>query len=217
MVVNYNQFWRYCLKVDRIVSNLLDSNTYIITKDDQVLIIDAGVEIEKIKTVVGNKKVCGVLLTHAHYDHSLNAQKYADEFNCKIFISKQAKETLSDPNVNYSEGRLVVTNFSTYVVVEDLQEIQLGNFKVFVIKTQGHSKCSVCYLIGQNLFAGDTLFDRGIGRTDLIGSDKQEMLNSLEKLENLQYQICFSGHGQSSTKEEQEKNILVFKKFLNRS
>ena len=202
------------MDIKRVVSQYLDSNVYVLSKDNQAIIIDAGVEVEQIAKIIADKKVQGILLTHGHYDHSLFAGEYAKTFDCKVYTSKECGKTLADGEANYSEGNFMVDDFSDFNFVSDNQKIKLGNFNILAIETKGHSKCSMCYLIGGNLFAGDTLFERGIGRTDLIGSNKEEMFESLEKLEKVEYQTCYSGHGDKSTKREQDKNIVVFKRFL---
>ncbi|MBQ8792033.1 MAG: MBL fold metallo-hydrolase [Clostridia bacterium] len=202
------------MKITKIVSNFLESNTFILEKDNEIVIIDCGCELDVIKKQVCNKKVVGVLLTHGHYDHSLFSQEYAKEFGCKVYASQWAKEILSDGEANYSEGKFVVNDFSNFVCVEDSQELQLGEFDVVAFETKGHSKDCMCFMVDGTLFAGDTLFEKGIGRTDLIGSSKDEMLATLEKLEKVNFETCYSGHGDSSTKEEQQTNIALFKRFL---
>ncbi|MBO5344794.1 MAG: MBL fold metallo-hydrolase, partial [Clostridia bacterium] len=70
--------------------------------------------------------------------------------------------------------------------------------------------------IGDTLFAGDVLFENGIGRVDLIGSSKNDMIDSLGKLEHISYDKVLSGHGEESNKEKQRKNLTIYKRFLTR-
>ena len=204
------------MKVEKIVSNYLDSNVYVLTKEDNVIIVDAGGELEKIRTLIGNKKVCGVLLTHGHYDHSLFAATYAIAFGCNVYCTKECQSTLADSTANYSEGHFKIEDFSFFTTIDDFDELRLGQFNIKCIQTKGHSKCSCCYLIEGQLFAGDTLFDNGIGRIDLVGSDKMEMIESLTRLENVDFDMCYCGHGNPSNKMLQNKNISIYKKFLTR-
>lgn len=62
------------------------------------------------------------------------------------------------------------------------------------IETPGHSSDSVCYLYDQILFSGDTLFHNGIGRTDFDDSNPELMIDSLKKIEELNYDILCPGH-----------------------
>lgn len=202
------------MEIKQIVSPLLDSNVFLLSKNGQALIVDAGVELERIKPLLGGKKVEGVLLTHGHYDHSLYAKEYAEAFGCKVFALKEIKDILGDGQANYSEGKFVLKDFSNFVFVEDGVQLQLGEFEVDVFETAGHSKDSACFLIGGQLFAGDTIFAQGIGRTDLISSDAKNLLKSLEKIEKIAYENVYSGHGNSSNKRQQSFNIRYFKSYL---
>ena len=204
------------MEIKRVVSQYLDSNVFVLAKNNQVVIVDAGVEVEQIAKIIADKKVLGVLLTHGHYDHSLFAGEYAEKFDCKVYCSNEALHTLADGEENYSEGQFIVTDFSRFVVCEDSEKIILGEFEIEFLQTKGHSRCSASFLIEKQLFSGDTLFAQGIGRTDLVGSNKYEMLSSLERLEKVDFEYAYSGHGESSTKEEQQKNIAIFKRFLKR-
>ena len=57
------------MKIHRVVVGYLEENCYILEKDGKVLVIDPGDEIDKIKEVINNNKVVGVLVTHSHFDH----------------------------------------------------------------------------------------------------------------------------------------------------
>ena len=71
---------------------------------------------------------------------------------------------------------------------------------VNVFFTPGHSSDSVCLLIENALFSGDTIFSSGIGRTDLYDSDKNEMKKSLMKIKDIDFNICYPGHDEVTTK-----------------
>ena len=203
------------MDIFQIEGDYLDSNVFVLVKDKDCIIIDAGANLDKVKKVVGSKKVCGILLTHGHYDHSLFALEYANKFNCNIFASKYIRDILSDGYANYSEGQYVVDDFSSFIYLED-GVVDIGQFKINAFKTMGHSKDSTCFVVDNILFAGDTLFVNGIGRIDLISSSKEDMIKTLNMLEGLDFDICYSGHGQPSDKQQQMKNISIYKKFLQR-
>ena len=203
------------MTIEKILSNYLESNMYVLGKDDQVLFIDAGCEVDRVERVVGERKVQGILLTHGHYDHAIFARECAEKFGTKVYCMKEAFEILADSEANYSEGHLVIDDFSNFVAIEE-GKLTLGNFEIQVYKTPGHTKDSAGYLIEGNYFAGDTLFDEGVGRTDLISSDKAQMVESLEKIEEIPFEMVYCGHGESSKRKQQKRNIKVFKKFLTR-
>lgn len=204
------------MKVVQIKSQFLDSNTFVVENDNEVLIVDCGVDVEKIKNEVGEKQVAGILLTHGHYDHSIFCKEYAKTFNTKIYAQKNVVKTLANGRANYSEGQFELSDFSNFCFLDDDCSINLGSFEIQCLIAKGHSICSMCYKIGDLLFAGDVLFENGIGRTDLIGSNKEQMIESLTKLDQIEFADCFSGHGNTSDYKTQQKNIKVFKRFLSR-
>ena len=98
-------------------------------------------------------------------------------------------------------------------LIVDLQgpELRVGRLAVSVLHTPGHTPGSCCFLCGDALFSGDTLFAGSIGRTDFPGGDDQAMAASLRMLAALEPGIrVFPGHGESTTlsKERMENPYL---------
>ena len=195
---------------------LLDANVYILEKGDSCIIIDSGASVEKVKASLNGKKPIAIFLTHGHFDHSIHCNDYAKAFNCKIYASEKIPMTLSDGVAIYSPDYSTIDDLSNFEYLKDGQSLKVGDFDVQCIAAPGHSLCCMCYLIDGDLFAGDVLFDKGIGRTDLKNSDKTAMLNTLKKLERQDFQNVFSGHGEKSNHDMQMKNITLFKRFLSR-
>lgn len=85
--------------------------------------------------------------------------------------------------------------------VEEGKDIDLGNLKFQVLHTPGHSLGSVCYLIDDVVFAGDTLFQKSVGRTDLPGGSYEQLKDSVvNKLYMLDDSVTvYPGHGPSTT------------------
>ncbi len=204
------------MQIENIISDILESNTYILKKDGEALIVDCGCTLDKVENAVGENKVVGVLLTHGHYDHSINCNEYAKKFGCKIYANAMVAETVTDFEANYSDDKSVIEDLSNFVFIEKDMTLSLGNFQVECISAPGHCHCCECYLVEGNLFAGDVLFARGVGRMDLKSSSKEDMYSSLLKLEKLDFDKVFSGHGESTLRDAQLKNINIFKKFLSR-
>ncbi len=204
------------MEIKRLIGQFLDANVYIVSKDGKCLIIDSGAFKYDVIKAVGGDEVIGVLLTHGHYDHSCHCLDYAKFFKCKIYASKDIKETLTNPDMIYSEHGETIDDFSNFEFIDEDKTIKIGNFEVECYHCPGHSRCCECYIIDGKLFSGDVLFEKGIGRTDLNGGDRKEMYDSIYKLEKLSFDEAYSGHGEKSTHEEQLKNIAVFKRFLTR-
>ncbi len=205
------------MEIRQFVTQIYSSNITIVEKNNHILIIDSGLEPEKLKTIVGNKKVDGILLTHGHYDHCAYCNEYAEMFNTKIYASKHIKETMSDKVALYSEQDITFTNFERFIFIDEDCKIKIGEFEVECYLCQGHSKCSECYIIDKTLFSGDVLFKKSFGRYDLKGSNKEELLESINKIEKLDFDDVYCGHGEKSNKDEQLNNFVIYKRFLTRN
>lgn len=77
--------------------------------------------------------------------------------------------------------------------IESLNKIK-ELLEIKVIKTPGHTYDSLSFLYKDILFSGDTLFYKGIGRTDMQESQPEKMQESLKKLKKLKYKILCPGH-----------------------
>ena len=197
------------MEIKQIVSSFLGSNTYVVENGDNVLIVDAGAELGKVVEIVGNKKVCGVLLTHLHFDHVYFLNDYVNAFGCKVYLQNQENVENKKYTLSAMVGGVNLPK-NCYVDLKKTDSVNIENFNVLCFSTPGHSADSMCYLIEENLFAGDTLFNGTIGRTDLPTSNTKDMLSSLEMLKTLTFKTCFSGHGESSDYNEQIENIKYF-------
>lgn len=204
----------------RLVSKFYESNVFIVEKNNEVLIIDAGAKVEEVKKAVGNQKVVGILLTHGHFDHSYFVEEYMKEFGAKVYASEYIKEYLEEPKKNCStdyEGcYLEVKDFSNFVLLSGEGKIKIGEFKVQYKQLGGHSRSDMCFKIDDEIYVGDTVLGRAVGRTDLYGGDKQAMVKSLKYLQGLNYSIMHCGHGEDFEKATQDKVCQIYIKFLSR-
>lgn len=189
------------MKIEKVVVSPLETNCYLLWDKNQTIIIDPGGEPEKIFSLIASP-VKAIISTHAHPDHvgALWAVKHefpqADFFlhQADLPILKQASQGARDvlawqipdpplPDKYLKKGKLII-----------------GKEKFEIIETPGHSPGSVCLLIKENLFTGDTLFAQGVGRTDFPLGDQEELIKSLKKLSQLpQDLIIYPGHGDSAS------------------
>ncbi len=201
----------------RIVGDIYESNVFI-TKN--TLIVDAGANLEKLEKCLAGCKVGGVLLTHGHFDHAYFAMDYAQKYGVKIYASEKIEEYLCEPKKNYSTDfdgmELKIDDFSNFVLLHGDGEFSAQNVKVKYFQLGGHSKSDMCFLVGDDLYVGDTIIGRGIGRMDLYGGNKQDMLESLKKISALSYKTMHCGHGEDLTKEMADKVIATYIRFLSR-
>lgn len=183
---------------------VLDQKTYVLTKDDEAIIIDAGADLDDVKAVVQNKKVLAVLVTHLHFDHIWYIEEYVKEWNMNVYLVQGAEEKFSSAKLNCS---YLIRQDMTFSIAQKnikyyAEKLRIGSFQVDVIFTPGHSADSVCLLIDKNLFCGDLVLGGTVGRTDLYDSSYVQMEQSLEKLKFIDFEKAYPGHYDTLTKEE---------------
>ena len=146
--------------------------------------IDAG--------VIPDKPIKKLILTHCHFDHILYAAEIKEKYGAKIYASKKCslnlkKREIVDP---FFDGKFPKLDVDVIIKEGDLIE------GLKVIETPGHTDCSICLFDEKEkfLFSGDTLFNEGIGRTDLPTGDENKILKSLERLNKLNPRRIFPGH-----------------------
>lgn len=160
----------------------LETNCYLLHKDNSCLIIDPGDDENFIVSRIRNQQleVKAILLTHNHEDHNGCAKKLSTMYAVEIY----------DYN-NLFEQKHFIDPF---------------NFEV--IYTKGHTYDSVCYFFYEYgvMFTGDFLFRESIGRTDFPTSSYEEMLDSINKIKLYDDEIkIYPGHGDLTTLKH-EKN-----------
>ncbi len=201
------------IKIDFTVSGELEVNCYIIYDDvtKKTVIIDPGQDDSAVINKIEKLKLYPELLinTHGHFDHILCDDIIRRKYNIPLAIHKLDTEMLFDAVLNSSQIMGIPTTIKKPEITFDKDETKETSFcKYGVIHTPGHSKGSVCILIDDMLFAGDTVFKGSVGRTDLYGGDYAEMLLSLQKIKKLPENTkIFTGHGPFTTlKQELEFN-----------
>ncbi len=204
------------MKVEKLVGDWLDVNCYVVTNNkNECLIVETAVKLDNLLSVIEDKKVCGVLLTHGHFDHVGYLKEYVEHFNVPVLAHENIVKTLKDYTLNQSDEWCINEDLPLTLLSGD-GKISLDGFNIEYFSTPGHSPCCVSYKIGDNLFVGDLLFYAGIGRIDMKGGNKEQMVSSLEKVKGLNFETLYSGHGEESPFERQKRNIMAYLRFLNR-
>ncbi|MBO7208775.1 MAG: MBL fold metallo-hydrolase [Clostridia bacterium] len=173
------------------------SNSYVVYDNKKAFIVDAGYKSDALEYFVEKNEleIVYVLLTHGHFDHILACEYYREKYNCDIVIGEtEAKQILLlNKGFDYDIDNL---DISSYCLVNDGDVISVGNMDVKVIATPGHTSGGVCYLLDDNLFSGDTLFNMSIGRTDFYSGNFEEISKSIMKLYKLSEETkVYPGHG----------------------
>ena len=189
------------LKIHVLPLGDYQTNCYIVHEENSTdcLIIDPGYEPEIISSYLEENGLTpeAILLTHCHFDHVGAVKDLAAQYDCKVVLDK--KELAMPPML--TNGPLYYTDG-----YGDGDTLTLAGIPIQVLETPGHTPGSVCLIMEDTLFSGDTLFAGSCGRTDLPCGDARAMRDSLRRLAALSenYRVC-PGHGPSSTLNREKK------------
>lgn len=159
------------MRVSSLVVGSLRENTYILEKGSSVLVVDPGSDYDKIMDVIGNREVCGILITHSHFDH-IGALKYFTDVQIYKFDSLKEKE----------------------YKIDDFK------FEVIFNPGHSSDSVSFYFREDNVLFSGDFIFKNSIGRCDLDTGDINLMRESIDKIKRYDDDIViYPGHGDKTT------------------
>ena len=192
------------MKIISVCAQSFGANTYLLISGGEALAVDPSVSVSAMVEAARGEgaEIVGVLLTHGHFDHMLSLDSICENLNVPSYIHESDAELLTDGKKNafytfFGKERVFRAADN---LLSDGDVITLGNEKITVLHTPGHTMGSVCYLSGDILVTGDTLFAEAIGRQDLYGGSPQLMADSLHRLEGLDGSITiYPGHGPSSS------------------
>ncbi len=197
------------LNIDKFFYGSWYANCYVISCTDKYgdfhsAVIDPAYpakDLIKLTDSFGSK-IDAIILTHGHFDHVYFLDELKQATNATIYIHANDAEMLSDSRKNAYSVFFNDTKVFNQAdkLVEHGDIIKLGNEKIKVIATPGHSKGSMCLNCGDFIITGDTLFDDGCGRYDLYGGDSAALVNSLKKLNRYDHDLMiYPGHGIPTT------------------
>ena len=181
------------VKLDREV------NCYIVSDagSKEAVVIDPGMPAEKIVEQAAGVTVRHILATHGHPGH--------------VGGKDDVKEaTGGQTGIHSLDAKQFLRSADRYLV--DGDELEFGEFKVQVLHTPGHTPGSVCYVIANHAFVGDTILAGGIGRqmpeTDL----RRQMMGIGTKLLRLPPSTAlYPGHGPATSLERELMQNPIFR------
>ena len=200
---------------------MLQCNCHIVgdSATHEAIVIDPGDDVDSILEVIARHrlKVRAILITHSHIDHIIGLKKMREATGAPVLMHQDDLALYQEMEKQAEWIHWATPELSE--VDEFLTEgksIKWGNYELRVMHTPGHTTGSVCLYLPRDenvvrspdaphnpglLFAGDTLFEGSIGRTDLWGGSMREILRSIKsKLLALPDDtIVFPGHGPTTT------------------
>ena len=181
------------VKLDR------DVNCYIVScsSTKEAVIIDPGLPAEKVAEQAAGLKVKFILATHCHPGHVGGK----DEVKAV---------TGGETGLHSADAKQFLRSADRYLI--DGDELQFGEFKLAVIHTPGHTPGSLCFVVANHAFVGDTILAGGIGKqmpeTDL----RRQMMSIGTKLLRLPVQTAlYPGHGPATSLERELAQNPIFR------
>ena len=163
----------------------------------ECMIIDPAYAVEELLSIAeqDEMKVVGALATHYHPDHVGGSMMGANIDGIATLLEK------TDIPIHVQELEAQWIMRTTGVSANHLHQhqpgdtVKVGDIEICLVHTPGHTPGSQCFLVDNRLIAGDTLFLEGCGRTDLPGSNPEQMFESLQTLAALPDQtVVYPGH-----------------------
>jgi len=209
--------------LETVVVGPMQVNCYVLALESnaQAIIIDPGDDEQKIRKVLNKYRLnpAMVMNTHGHIDHI----GCDDKFAAPVYIHSRDAALLKDPQLNLSNFLSSALSVKSKIhTVEDKENIVLDQIQLKVIHVPGHTPGGIALLMQKPqdkvLFTGDSLFYRGIGRTDFPGGDTELLIASIKEglLGLADDTVIYPGHGASSTIGEEKKNnpFLMSRQFM---
>ena len=207
------------MQIHLLVVGQLRTNCYILQSGKEGMIVDPGDEPERIVRFVKDipVKPVRILATHTHFDHVLGVERVRKETQTPFLIHHDDLSLLESmqSRVRQFMGFEVPPPPKVDSYVSEGNVLNVGEERVRVIHTPGHSPGSISLYTNGFVLTGDALFNQSIGRTDLPGGNLRTLLDSIrDKLFSLDDKtIVYPGHGPETTiGDEKLANPFVGKK-----
>lgn len=186
------------IQIERLELGPFGTNAYIVIclKTRESALIDAPAEASTIMNSLAGTNPRYILLTHDHMDHiGALAELHS---RLKVPLAVHASDAGNLPS---SPGMLL----------NDGDTISLGNLKLEVLHTPGHTPGSLCFRYGQHLLSGDTIFPGGPGKTWSPGAFNQIIKSITEKILVLPDDTrIYPGHGDATVLKKEKEEFAIF-------
>lgn len=171
--------------------SVCETNSYIVaSEENNCVLIDAPADPDYILGEIESHGLTlkKIFLTHGHFDHIGAVADLVDRTGCEVYIHIMDKPKLTDDagmlaNLFRIRGHRNYTGKVNVFTEDDI--LKLDELEFDVLETPGHTSGSVCFICGMNMFSGDTLFSKSVGRTDMPDGSSTALMKSLMKIADL--------------------------------
>ena len=182
------------IEVRRMVCNMLQENTYIVSDETrEAVIIDCGALYDEERQAIvkyideHQLKPVRLLCTHGHFDHNFGINTVYETWGLKPEIAAEDEWLITNLSGQFYDMAGVKLRWAYpepghFFAADEV--INFGTHQLQILRTPGHTPGGVTFYCAEEkaAFTGDTLFRMSIGRTDFERGSYEEILNSLSKV-----------------------------------
>ena len=180
---------------------LYQTNCYIVNVDGKDFIIDPGVNATEW-VLQEAKNPVAILNTHGHFDHVWSNAELQKKLGVKLYTPKGDLPLLTD-----SRWMPELPPSTPDILIDGDEELEISGVKVKFRHFPGHCPGCSTIEIGDAMFSGDFIFKQSIGRSDFPYSSPQDMKESLQRFQLIDYdKKVYPGHGETTTIKEEQGN-----------
>ncbi len=186
------------IRISRLRLGPWETNTYIVVclETRASLVVDAPAEASTIVEELKGTSAKYILLTHNHLDHVGALAELRNKLKVPLACHPlDASGLLSPPEKPLKGG----------------EQLSLDRLKLTVIHTPGHTRGSLCFLVGKHLISGDTIFPGGPGNTRSSADFKEILASIRDRLLGLPDDtVIYPGHGETTLLGKEKAEFTQF-------
>ena len=186
------------LQIERLELGPWPSNAFIVIclKTGDSVLIDAPAEASTIIDRLKGTNPKYILLTHNHQDHTGALAELHSRL--KVPLATHALDAPGLPS-------------PPEILLSDGDTVSVGDLRLAVLHTPGHSRGSLCFKVGRYLISGDTIFPGGPGATRSPEALRQIIKSITEKIFVLPDDTpIYPGHGDATVLKKEKDEFAVF-------
>jgi hydroxyacylglutathione hydrolase len=191
----------------RVLSGRFINYCYLVSEplSQHGVLIDPAWDESKIEEVIykSNVRLRAILLTHGHFDHVNLARHFSQRFKIPVYahLNDIVDFAIGSERLNPLTGDTV---------------LRLGALSIKVLYTPGHTSGSCCFIAGDNIFTGDTLFLEGCGICDTRNNGCHSMYGSLQRIkqEVARDTMVYPGHAFSENSSAEFCSVMRTNVYL---
>lgn len=190
------------MEIQSFVTTPFAENAYVITDAGEAMVIDPGEATPELLEAIEGFRVTTLVNTHAHIDHVGGNAEIKQRTGAELVCHADAREMLAAvPMQGRMFGMAVTPSPEPDRLIAEGDTLRVGNVTLKIVDVPGHAPGHIALVGDGFVVSGDVLFAGSIGRTDLLGGDMEQLMESIRTrmLTLPDDTVVLSGHGPPTT------------------